>query len=340
MNMEWRHPANSTNARLREMVEIARSLIEGPLEERLSAAVQHAPRALALASASIFLVRDDFAGFGDRLSLPGIVLIDVRPREAGMTARVAHTGQTLVVEDASSYPGVNPLVVQAGIGAFLAVPLNSSGGCLGVMYLNQPRPRTFSRDDVELAEAIGNMVGQAVENARLQEREKAAREALEAERAHLASLTAALNRALEEAELLKDAGQEASTAMNLQELLERLVGQLRKAMPAGGASILLLEGEHLTVAATTGLAERRAGQRVRRGQQQVWRALGSGEPLLEGVRRGRGASGLLAPLRWRDEVFGLLEVNAEPPSTFDVPDMNLARKVADQVAGWINTLRR
>jgi GAF domain-containing protein len=314
MNMEWRHPVNSTNARLREMVEIARSLIEGPLEERLSAAVQHAPRALALASASIFLVRDDFAGFGDRLSLPGIVLIDVRPREAGMTARVAHTGQTLVVEDASSYPGV--------------------------MYLNQPRPRTFSRDDVELAEAIGNMVGQAVENARLQEREKAAREALEAERAHLASLTAALNRALEEAELLKDAGQEASTAMNLQELLERLVGQLRKAMPAGGASILLLEGEHLTVAATTGLAERRAGQRVRRGQQQVWRALGSGEPLLEGVRRGRGASGLLAPLRWRDEVFGLLEVNAEPPSTFDVPDMNLARKVADQVAGWINTLRR
>lgn len=339
--MERRRGPDSTSKRLRQIVEIARCLIEGSLESRLSTVVERAPQALGLSSASIFLVREDFAGFGDRLSVPGVDLIDVTPRPRGITARVVRTGRTQVVEDSSTHPGVNPQVPRAGIGAFLAVPLSSSAGCLGVMYMNQSAPRKFTREEVRLAEAIGSMVGQAVENARLQERERAARTALEMERAHLASLTATLNRSLQEAELLKDIGQEASAAGDLRELLAGLLSHLRRSIDLDGGSLLLRQAEQLEVAATFGQAARRTvGQRLRRSQQLIWRVLDSGEPLIEGLHRSRGPSALLVPLRWRGQILGVLELHASRPNAFDVPDLNLARKVADQVAAWINALRR
>jgi hypothetical protein len=39
-------------------------------------------------------------------------------------------------------------------------------------------------------------------------------------------------------------------------------------------------------------------------------------------------------------VFGILELHAAESSTFDIPELNLLRKVADQISGWINTFHR
>src|SRR5712691_3382092 len=194
---------SSTSEQLRQLAEIARSLIEGSLEQRLTAVVEKAPKALGLKSASIFLMRSDFGGFGERLALPGVELIDASPRPEGLTAQVIRTGQVLAVEDTSKHAEVHPGVREAGIRAFLAVPLRSTAGCVGVLYLNESQPRAFGQADLRLAEAIGDMVGQAVENARLQESERDAQKTLEAERRHLASLAAALDRSLAEAELLR-----------------------------------------------------------------------------------------------------------------------------------------
>lgn len=337
--MERRRPSSSTSQRLRQMVDIARCLIEGRLEDRLSAVVEHAPRALGLRSASIFLVREDFAGFGERLALPGVELIQGSPRPEGLTAQVLHTGKPLVVEDSHTFSGVNPRVLEAGIGSFLAVPLNSSAGCLGVLYLNQFAPQTFSQADIELAEAIGDMVGQAVENARLQEREQAMRQALEMEREHLASLTATLNSSLSEAELLRDAGQEAGAAADLHQLLARMLDQVKAHVPADGAAILLCEQDGLVVAAIAGVTERTTRQTLRRGEQPVWHVVETGEALLDRPR-GRARPAAMAPLRWRGEVFGILELTSARQQAFDVPHLNLLRKVADQIAGWIYLAHR
>jgi len=87
-----------TSEQLTQLAEIARCLIEGSLEERLTIVVESAPRALGLKSASIFLVRADFAGFADRLALPGVE-IDASPRSEGITAQVIGSGRVLAVED-------------------------------------------------------------------------------------------------------------------------------------------------------------------------------------------------------------------------------------------------
>src|SRR5690348_14134117 len=97
---------DSAHEQLTELAEIARCLITGSLEDRLTAVVERAPRALGVRSASIFLVGANFAGFGDRLALPGVEIIDESPRPEGITARVLRTGEVLAVEDTAGHPDV------------------------------------------------------------------------------------------------------------------------------------------------------------------------------------------------------------------------------------------
>jgi len=334
--MERSRRSIPTSERLRQLAEIARCLIEGSLEDRLTAVVERAPKALGVRSASIFLVREDFAGFVDRLALPGVELIPDSPRPAGLTAEVLNTRKALAVDDTAKYPGVNPRVVEAGIRSFLAVPLNSSAGCLGVLYLNQSVPQRFSPADLRLAEAIGDMIGQAVENARLHERERQALQSLEAERHHLASLMAALDRSLAEADLLRDVAAGAAEAEDLDRLLRDVLERLRLRLIFSSGAILLSAGRNLVVRAASGLPARRSpGQRLKRDDQLVWRALATGEPLFENDHAPEGMSVLAIPLRWRGNVLGVLELAASQPDAFDVPDLNLMRKVAEQLAGWI-----
>lgn len=327
----WR---SQTSEQLRQLAEIARSLIEGSLEERLTAVIERAPKALGLKSASIFLVRPDFAGFGDRLALPGVE-IDASPRPEGITAQVIRTGRVLAVEDTISHPEVHPRVSEAGIRSFLAVPLKSTGGCLGVLYLNQSEPQAFSQDDSGLAEAIGDMVGQAVENARLQESERDARQALEAERQHLAALTAALDRSLAEADLLRAIAVAAARADDLARLLDVTLRLAQGTVAFEGGSVLLREGEQLVVAAATEAGGRRLGDRLRIVGPALRRALEVGEPFIDtGTQPHGGHAVLIAPLRRRSAVFGLLELAAPEGHALDVAALNLSRKIADEIAGW------
>jgi serine phosphatase RsbU (regulator of sigma subunit)/CHASE1-domain containing sensor protein len=87
-----------------------------------------------------------------------------------------------------------------GGGSAVIVPLPARARMLGTLALARTAARgPFTADDVELAEELGRRVGLAVDNARLLERERAAREAAErAERraSHLQALTGALSGAL------------------------------------------------------------------------------------------------------------------------------------------------
>jgi len=105
--------------------------------------------------------------------------------------------------------------------------------------------------------------------------------------------------------------------------------------------MLLLANADLAVAASAGdVSGRTAGQRLARGDLPAWRVVDSGEALLDNRRRSGVRSALLVPLRWRDHVFGVLELVARQPQAFDVPALNLVRKVAGQLAGWIYVLAR
>jgi two-component system sensor histidine kinase DegS len=91
----------------------------------------------------------------------------------GFNGLVAQTGEPLVVEDASHDPRLTRMAVsQEKIQAQLIVPLKSKGKVLGTFCVAARHPRRFAAEEIELLCAGGNVIGIAVENARLYQEER------------------------------------------------------------------------------------------------------------------------------------------------------------------------
>jgi len=91
----------------------------------------------------------------------------------GLDGRVAQTGETLVVEDASHDPRLTkPMIAQEKIVAELIVPLESKGRVLGTLCVATRHARGFAREETDLLSASGKVIGIAVENARLYQKQR------------------------------------------------------------------------------------------------------------------------------------------------------------------------
>ncbi len=96
----------------------------------------------------------------------------------GITGSVAQSGKAILLEDISSDPRVahRELIVAEGLKAFICVPLRARDKVLGVLNVASRMPRRFTTNDMQLLYAIGDQLGIAIEQARLYERLRAARE--------------------------------------------------------------------------------------------------------------------------------------------------------------------
>ncbi|MFQ6059551.1 MAG: GAF domain-containing protein, partial [Anaerolineae bacterium] len=86
--------------------------------------------------------------------------------------------QKPVVLDVAEYPSerLAPFIVKEGFQTIASTPLMAKGRALGAMTLGTYRPRAFPPGELELLTAIGQQLGQAVENAQLYEAEQRRRE--------------------------------------------------------------------------------------------------------------------------------------------------------------------
>ncbi len=115
-------------------------------------------------------VSDEFAASSERMKLG-----------EGFNGRVAETGEPMVVADASRDPRLTRLAVsQEGIRRQLIVPAKSKGKVMGTLCVATRRPREFPPEQVGLLGAIGNVIGVAIDNARLYERQRHMADALAA----------------------------------------------------------------------------------------------------------------------------------------------------------------
>jgi len=96
----------------------------------------------------------------------------------GITGSVAQSGKAILLEDISSDSRVahRELIVAEGLKAFICVPLRAKDKVLGVLNVASLMPRRFTTNDMQLLYAIGDQLGIAIEQARLYERLRAARE--------------------------------------------------------------------------------------------------------------------------------------------------------------------
>lgn len=98
----------------------------------------------------------------------------------GIIGRVAQSGKAILLEDISTDPRVvYPALVNAeGLKAFVAVPLRAKDKILGVINVASRTARSFTSNDMYLLYSIGDQLGVAIEQARLYERLRNARERL------------------------------------------------------------------------------------------------------------------------------------------------------------------
>ena len=91
----------------------------------------------------------------------------------GFNGWVAETGEPLVTEDASRDPRLARAAVrEEKIVAQIVVPLKSKGKVVGTLCGATRHPRRFPPEEVDLLCAGGNVIGIAVENARLYQEEQ------------------------------------------------------------------------------------------------------------------------------------------------------------------------
>lgn len=98
----------------------------------------------------------------------------------GITGRVAESGKSILLEDISADPrtAYPELVSTEGLKAFISVPLRAKDKVLGVINVASRTPRSFTANDMHLLHSIGDQLGVAIEQARLYERLRGARERL------------------------------------------------------------------------------------------------------------------------------------------------------------------
>lgn len=106
----------------------------------------------------------------------GLAVSDVEPPRLatgqGLSGRVAYTGLPLAVEDLACDPRAVGFPEQAGIRAYLGVPLRVKSKVFGVLSVFKRSPYAFPQEEIELLSSFGAQASVALENRRLWEQER------------------------------------------------------------------------------------------------------------------------------------------------------------------------
>jgi len=166
--------------RLEALLTIGRELSRIQPVEPLLSRVAEACGRLFDAESAAFRLRD-----GEDLQVCGTwgTAKDLMPSPAlkvgeSLTGIVAATGEPLIADDPGNDPRLIPLhrerYREAGIRAFLGVPVKVDERVVGVLTIRIKREGSFSADDVEIARAFAAQAAIALENSRLYEETQSA----------------------------------------------------------------------------------------------------------------------------------------------------------------------
>jgi GAF domain-containing protein len=161
----------------------------------------------------------------------------------GLAGWVLSNGKVALVEDTQndprwipSAPATVPTHAHASqpTRSAISAPLQGREGVVGVMTLVHPSPSHFSSEDMQLVAAIAETVGLAVENARLYTLEHQRR---------MFALT------------LQEVARTINSSLEPEKVFPLILDQLSQVVKFDSASLLLLSGDMLRVAASRGFSQ-------------------------------------------------------------------------------------
>lgn len=91
----------------------------------------------------------------------------------GLTEQILNSGEIFIVGDTEQTPFFqNPVAIKEGIRALICVPLVFQDEIVGILYLDDFKPRDFDRGKLELLSILASFAALAIHNARLHNKTK------------------------------------------------------------------------------------------------------------------------------------------------------------------------
>lgn len=240
-------------------------------------------------------------------------------------------GTPLLVDDYDAWPDRLPNVPAGVFGALLTVPLRFGGrvgGVLGVVHGREKKG--VSQAETRLLESFGQLASVALDNARLFERERTARET---------------------AERLQAATRALSSTVERDEVIDLILVELEKVVPCDAVAIQELRDGRLELIAGRGLAAGAVGRsfdpasgdgrsaEVLEGRRPIIRDRVTEAPPGAPFKGVLGRSWMGVPLVFGDRIIGMLSLNKEESGFYDEAHAGSAAAFAAQAAVAIENAR-
>jgi K+-sensing histidine kinase KdpD len=185
-----RAEAESANAALRAVQSVTDAALGHlDLDDLLQELLARVRDLLHVDLAAVLIVSDDAQDLVECASV-GVLASASRgarvPIGLGISGRIAHTREPLVVDNLCDADVVSPVLRESGVSSFLGVPLVADGSLVGVLHVDSIAGRHFTPEDTQLLGVVAERLALAINQARLYAAERSARaeaERLAAERA-------------------------------------------------------------------------------------------------------------------------------------------------------------
>jgi diguanylate cyclase (GGDEF)-like protein len=260
-------------------------------------------------------------------NLPVTLGAQAEPFGVGLAWETIQTARSQLLVEYNQHPQAVPAWLEAGVHGAIAVPLIAGDVCLGGLGLfSYHVEKRFTRRDLALMESVGRQAGIAIQNARLFE---------------------AAERRAREAETLRQAVAEVTSALELDQVLDKILTHLKKVVPYDSSSVFLYEGTQLLrLMAGRGLpnysevvnkvypAENGLFLEMKRSSPQAVILQDAHEdPRFERWGRAEYIHGWMGlPLCVRGEPIGYLTMDSNLVGAYDDQDAGLVQAFADEVA--------
>jgi PAS domain S-box-containing protein len=265
-------------------------------------------------------------------------------------------GETYVINDIMDYPEPPPIVqVQQAVGvrAYACTPLIVQGELIGALSLSANTPGCFGREQIEIAHELANHLAIVIQQARLHRQVQHHAQELEQ---RVTERTRDLERRTAHLQVAAEVARDATTAHDLNDLLNNAVDLIRERFGFYHAGIFLLDGsgEYAVLRAATGEAGRQMLEdehKLKVGETGiVGYATGSGQPRIS-LDVGIDAvhfvnpflpetrSEMALPLKVGGRIIGALDVQSIHEAAFSKDDVDTLQIMADQLAVAIERTR-
>ncbi len=209
------------------------------------------------------------------------------------------------------------------IKSWIGAPLLARGKLIGLLTVDSCTPETYSDDIATTVVALANQAAIAIENVQLFEAERSARE---------------------QAEALREAAQVISSTLSLDQVIEVVLEQLARVLTYDSGSVILVEGDRAYVQAGYGYDHAPASEYlsdiefdmsaetiryvVQEGQPLMIPDIQQDERWLHTAVTGNVHSWLGIPLKVRDQVVGIINLERNMPQGFSDDEISLAQVFA------------